>query len=133
MYVVRPQQFLTIISLLVQTGRNTVKVKMDLADAKNREIDVTHFEEKLEKFKGVFGKHVKDAATRYNNALEDIDAAIKQLQEMKEHLRLWVDHLYRAENNFEDITIRKLTYRNPTMRAKLEEARAANKIEEIKD
>ena len=133
MYVVRPQQFLTIISLLVQTGRNTVKVKMDLADAKNREIDVTHFEEKLEKFKGVFGKHVKDAATRYNNALEDIDAAIKQLQEMKEHLRLWVDHLYKAENNFEDITIRKLTYKNPTMRAKLEEARAANKIEEIKD
>ena len=133
MYVVRPQQFLTIISLLVQTGRNTVKVKKDLADAKNREIDVTHFEEKLEKFKGVFGKHVKDAATRYNNALEDIDAAIKQLQEMKEHLRLWVDHLYKAENNFEDITIRKLTYKNPTMRAKLEEARAANKIEEIKD
>ena len=133
MYVVRPQQFLTIISLLVQTGRNTVKVKKDLADAKNREIDVTHFEEKLERFKGVFGKHVKDAATRYNNALEDIDAAIKQLQEMKEHLRLWVDHLYRAENNFEDITIRKLTYKNPTMRAKLEEARAAKKIEEIKD
>ena len=52
---------------------------------------------------------------------------------MKEHLRLWVDHLYKAENNFEDITIRKLTYKNPTMRAKLEEARAANKIEEIKD
>ena len=66
MYVVRPQQFLTIISLLVQTGRNTVKVKKELADAKNREIDVTHFEERLENFKGVFGKHVKDAASRYN-------------------------------------------------------------------
>lgn len=131
MYVVRPQQFLTIISLLVQTGRNTVKVKKELADAKNREIDVTHFEERLENFKGVFSKHVKDAASRYNNALDDIDKAIKHLQSMKEDLRLWVDHLYKAENNFEDITIRKLTYKNPTMRAKIEEAREANRIEEI--
>lgn len=133
MYVVRPQQFLTIISLLVQTGRNTVKVKKELADAKNREIDVTHFEERLENFKGVFGKHVKDAASRYNSALEDIDKAIKQLQNMKDDLRLWADHLYKAENNFEDITIRKLTYKNPTMRAKLDEARKANKIEVIND
>lgn len=133
MYVVRPQQFLTIISLLVQTGRNTVQVKKELADARNREIDVTHFEERLENFKGIFGKHVKDAAARYNDALGDIDKAIKELQDMKEHLRLWVDHLYKAENNFDDITIRKLTYKNPTMRAKLDEARAANKIDEIKD
>ena len=131
MFVVRPQQFLAIISLLVQTGRNTVKVKKELADAKNREIDVTHFEEKLETFKGLFGKHVKDAADRYNDALSDIDEAIKQLQGMKEHLRLWVDHLYKAENNFEDITIRKLTYKNPTMKAKLDEARAQNRITEI--
>lgn len=133
MYVVRPQQFLTIISLLVQTGRNTVKVKKELADARNREIDVTHFEERLENFKGVFGKHVKDAAARYNNALEDIDKAIKQLQSMKENLRLWVDHLYKAENNFEDISIRKLTYKNPTMRAKIEEARKQNGQIEVKD
>lgn len=131
MYVVRPQQFLTIISLLVQTGRNTVQIKKELADAKNREIDVTHFEERLENFKGVFGKHVKDAASRYNSALDDIDKAIKQLQNMKEDLRLWVDHLYKAENNFDDITIRKLTYKNPTMKAKIEEARGANRIEEI--
>lgn len=130
MFVVRPQQFLTIISLLVQTGRNTVKVKKELADAKNRDIDVTHFEEKLEAFKGIFGKHVKDAAARYNSALNDIDKAIKQLQDMKEDLRLWVDHLYKAENNFEDITIRKLTYKNPTMKAKLDEARAQNRITE---
>lgn len=133
MYVVRPQQFLTIISLLVQTGRNTVKVKKELADARNREIDVTHFEERLENFKGVFGKHVKDAAARYNNALEDIDKAIKQLQSMKENLRLWVDHLYKAENNFEDISIRKLTYKNPTMRAKIEEARKQKGQIEVKD
>lgn len=133
MYVVRPQQFLTIISLLVQMGRNTVQVKKELADAKNREIDVTHFEEKLDSFKSKFGKHVKDAAGRYNDALEDIDKAIKQLQTMKENLRLWVDHLYKAENNFDDITIHRLTYRNPTMKALLDEAREIHTAEEVKD
>lgn len=132
MFVIRPQQFLTIISLLVQSGRNTVQVKKELADAKNRDIDVTRFEEKLENFKGIFGKHVKDAAARYNDALVDIDKAIKELQDMKEHLRLWVDHLYKAENNFDDISIRKLTYKNPTMKAMFEEAHAADEIEEIK-
>lgn len=55
------------------------------------------------------------------------------LQNMKEDLRLWVDYLYKAENNFDDITIRKLTFKNPTMKAKLDEAREANRIEEIKD
>ncbi len=123
MYVVRPQQFLTIISLLVQMGRNTIKVKKELADAKSREIDVTKFEEKLDKFKNVFSGHVKDAANRYNDAIADIDKAIANLQGMKENLRLWVEHLYKAENNFGDITIRKLTSNNPTMKAMLDEAR----------
>lgn len=126
MYVVRPQQFLTIISLLVQTGRNTYQMKKELSDARNRDIDVTHFEEKLNNFKNVFGGHVKDAAKRYQDALIDIDNAIKQLSNMKEHLRLWVDHLYKADKNFEDITIRKLTYMNPTMKEKLDEARKNN-------
>ena len=133
MYVVRPQQFLTIISLLVQTGRNTVQVKKELADARNREIDVTHFEEKLNRFKTVFGGHVEDAANRYKDALQDIDQAISQLSAMKEHLRLWVDHLYKADKNFEDLSIRKLTYMNPTMKAKLDEAREQNRITEIED
>lgn len=133
MYVVRPQQFLTIISLLVQTGRNTVKVKKELADAKNREIDVTHFEDKLNQFKNVFGKHVRDAANRYNDALVDIDKAIEQLTAMKENLRLWVDHLYKADKNFDDITIRKLTFKNPTLKAKLDEAREASRVEVIND
>lgn len=132
MYVVRPQQFLTIISLLVQTGRNTAQVKKELADAKNREIDVTNFEEKLDKFKSKFGGHVEDAAKRYNDALNDIDNAIEQLTKMKEHLRLWVDHLYKADKNLEDITIRKLTYQNPTMKAKFDEAREATKGIEVK-
>lgn len=128
MFVVRPQQFLSIIALLVQTGRNTVQVKKELAEAKNREVDVTHFEEKLDNFKRVFGGHVEDAAKRYQDALNDIDNAITQLTNMKEHLRLWVEHLYKADKNMEDLTIRKLTYQNPTMKVKFEEAR--NKISE---
>ena len=123
MFVVRPQQFLSIIALLVQTGRNTVQVKKELAEAKNREVDVTHFEEKLDNFKRVFGGHVEDAAKRYQDALSDIDNAITQLSNMKEHLRLWVEHLYKADKNMEDLTIRKLTFQNPTMKVKFEEAR----------
>lgn len=123
MFVVRPQQFLSIIALLVQTGRNTVQVKKELAEAKNREVDVTHFEEKLDNFKRVFGGHVEDAAKRYQDALSDIDNAITQLSNMKEHLRLWVEHLYKADKNMEDLTIRKLTYQNPTMKVKFEEAK----------
>ncbi|MCQ2267680.1 MAG: DUF2130 domain-containing protein [Bacteroidaceae bacterium] len=123
MFVVRPQQFLSIIALLVQTGRNTVQVKKELAEAKNREVDVTHFEEKLDNFKRVFGGHVEDAAKRYQDALSDIDNAITQLTNMKEHLRLWVEHLYKADKNMEDLTIRKLTYQNPTMKVKFDEAK----------
>lgn len=123
MFVVRPQQFLSIIALLVQTGRNTVQVKKELAEAKNREVDVTHFEEKLDNFKRVFGGHVEDAAKRYQDALNDIDNAITQLSNMKEHLRLWVEHLYKADKNMEDLTIRKLTYQNPTMKVKFDEAK----------
>ena len=129
MYVVRPQQFLSIISLLVQMGRNTAEIKKELADAKNKEIDVTRFEEKLEKFKGVFGGHVADAANRYNDSIKDIDAAIAKLQEMKENLRLWVDHLYKADKNLDDLTIRALTYQNPTMKAKFADAREGKAAE----
>ena len=123
MYVVRPQQFLTIISILVQMGRNTIKVKQELEKARNRDIDVSNFEARIEKIKKIFGGHIKDAANRYNDALQDIDKAIEQLTNMKEHLRLWVDHLYEAEGNLEDLTVRKLTSKNPTMQAKFEEAR----------
>lgn len=128
MYVVRPQQFLTIISLLVQMGRNTIKVKQELEDAKNRDIDVTNFEMKLDAFKSKFSGHVKDAASRYERAISDIDKAIENMEKMKDDLRLWVEHLYKAENNFEDISIRKLTFKNPTMKAKLDEAREQNKL-----
>ena len=134
MFVVRPQQFLTIISILVQTGRNTVKVKRELENARNREVDVTNFEAKVEKVKKVFGVHIKDAANRYNDALANIDKAIEELTNMKNNLRLWVDHLYDADGNLDDLTVRKLTYKNPTMKAKFDEARQiAAQAEEVTD
>jgi len=126
MFVIRPQQFLSIIALLTQMGRNTIKIKQELEIAKNKEVDVTKFEEKIGKFKSTFSKHVNDAANRYNGALKDIDKAIEQLTSMRENLRLWVEHLYKAENNFNDLEIKKLTSGNPTMRAKFEEARQLN-------
>lgn len=126
MFVVRPQQFLTIISLLVQTGRNTVNVKKELEDARNREVDVTMFEAKVARIKELFGVHIKDAEKRYNDAISDIDAAISNLNNMKENLRKWVDHMYKADGNLDDLTCRKLTYKNPTMKEKFDEARAKN-------
>lgn len=123
MFVVRPQQFLTIISLLVQNGRKTVAVKKELQEAKNREIDVTNFETKLTNFKNLFVGHLEDADKKYDESVNAIDTTIKQLLKIKESLRLWKDHLYKANNNIDDITIRKLTHNNPTMKKMLAEAK----------
>lgn len=131
MFVVRPQQFLTIISLLVQSGRKTVAVKKELEEAKNREIDVTNFEAKLTNFKDLFTTHLKQADDRYEEAIDDIEDAIKNLCDMRDKLRKWKDHLYQANKKIDDITIRKLTYKNPTMKKMLDEARKENTDVEI--
>lgn len=123
MYVVRPQQFLAIISLLVHMGRSTVKVKKELSESRNKEIDVTNFETKLEGFKNTFSSHVTHAYDRYNDALKDIDNTIAQLNKVKEDLQKWIGNLDKANNKLDEITIRKLTYNNRTMKAKFNEAR----------
>ena len=123
MYVVRPQQFLAIISLLVHMGRSTVKVKKELSESRNKEIDVTNFETKLEGFKNTFSSHVTHAYDRYNDALKDIDNTIAQLNKVKEDLQKWIGNLDKANNKLDEITIRKLTYNNRTMKAKFDEAR----------
>lgn len=123
MYVVRPQQFLAIISLLVHMGRSTVKVKKELSESRNKEIDVTNFETKLEGFKNTFSSHVTHAYDRYNDALKDIDNTIAQLNKVKEDLQKWIGNLDKANNKLDEITIRKLTYNNHTMKAKFDEAR----------
>lgn len=132
MYVVRPQQFLAIISLLVHMGRSTVKVKKELSESRNKEIDVTNFETKLEGFKNTFSSHVTHAYDRYNDALKDIDNTIAQLNKVKEDLQKWIGNLDKANNKLDEITIRKLTYNNRTMKAKFDEARQQD-ITEIRN
>lgn len=132
MYVVRPQQFLAIISLLVHMGRSTVKVKKELSESRNKEIDVTNFETKLEGFKNTFSSHVTHAYDRYNDALKDIDNTIAQLNKVKENLQKWIGNLDKANNKLDEITIRKLTYNNRTMKAKFDEARQQD-ITEIRN
>lgn len=132
MYVVRPQQFLAIISLLVHMGRSTVKVKKELSESRNKEIDVTNFETKLEGFKNTFSSHVTHAYDRYNDALKDIDNTIAQLNKVKENLQKWIGNLDKANNKLDEITIRKLTYNNHTMKAKFDEARQQD-ITEIRN
>lgn len=94
--------------------------------AQSKEIDVTNFENKIEEFKSKFGRHYELASRRFNEAIKQIDDTIAKLQKVK-------DSLIGSENNFrlanqdtEELTIRKLTYKNPTMKQKFEEARKKN-------
>lgn len=126
MYVVRPQQFLTIIQLLIQMGRNTVQMKHELAEARSKEVDVTNFENKIGKFREDFLRHCGHSAKKFEAAISAIDDSIAKLQKVKDNLLDSQDYLRMASDDTEDLTIRKLTYRNPTMKAKFDEARANN-------
>ncbi len=123
MYVIRPQFFVPFINLLVQASRKSLEYKKQLIQARNKEVDVTNFEAKIEDFKSKFGRHYQLASTKFQAAIKDIDATIAKLQKVR-------DELVGSENNFrlanqdtDDLTIRKLTYKNPTMKAKFEEAK----------
>lgn len=124
MYVVRPQQFLTIIQLLLQAGRNTVQVKRELAEARNKEVDVTNFENKLQNFRDTIERHYGFASKKFEAAIADIDATIKKLEAVKAELTSSQNYLRMADQDAANLTIRKLTYQNPTMKAKFEEARS---------
>ena len=125
MYVVRPQFFMPIISLLTQASKKSVEYQRELILAKQQSIDVTNFEKKLNDFKTKFGGHYQSACKKFNNAIEEIDKTIKSLQKMKEELLGSENYLRLANNDTENLTIKKLTYGNPTMKQKFEEARKA--------
>ena len=130
MYVIRPQFFIPIITLLVQAARKSLEYKRQLAIAQSKEIDVTNFENKLMDFKDKFGKNVSLAHDRFEDAIKAIDKSIADLQRVKENLLKSDDNLRRANDKVEDLTIRRLTYMNPTMKAKFDEAR--DNYEEVK-
>ena len=126
MFVVRPQFFMPIISLLTQASRKSVEYQRELILAKQQSIDVTNFENKLNDFRNKFGGHYQHACDKFNKAIEEIDKTIKSLQKMKEDLLSSENYLRLANNDTESLTIKKLTHGNPTMKQKFEEARKAD-------
>lgn len=123
MFVVRPQFFMPLISLLTQASKKSVEYQRELMIARQQSIDVTKFEDKLNDFRNKFGNHYQRASEKFHKAVEEIDKTIKSLQKMKEDLLSSENYLRLANNDTEDLTIKKLTRGNPTMKQKFEEAR----------
>lgn len=120
MYVIRPQFFIQIITLLRNAGMKSLDYKRQLSVMRNQNIDVTNFEEKLNKFREGFNKNYFNAANQFDTAMSEIDKSIDHLSKIKEALRLTSHHLRLANNKADDLTIKKLTYGNPTMKDKFE-------------
>lgn len=134
MYVIRPQFFIPLITLLVQMARKNVSLQKELLQARSLSVDITTFEGKLDEFKNKFGRDYRLASDRFKDAIGAIDKSIKDLQTVRENLVKSEDYLRLANDQAEGLTIRKLTYKNPTMKAMFDEARKnGSKIEEIKD
>lgn len=130
MYVVRPQFFMPLISLLSQASKKSIEYKKALAVAQQQSLDVTNFEAKVSCFRDKFGRHYELYSKKFQSAIDDIDATIKKLQKIKEELTSSENNLRLANKDTEDLEIRKLTRGNPTMTAKFEEARKANALSE---
>ncbi|AIZ56908.1 hypothetical protein Mpt1_c10380 [Candidatus Methanoplasma termitum] len=126
MYVVRPQSFISIITILRDNALKAIGYKSELAVIKNQNIDITNFEKDLEEFKEKFGRNYRLASERFRDAIDGIDKTMNQLQKTKEALLKSEDNLRLANDKAEDLTIKKLTRGNPTMTAKFDEARKIN-------
>ena len=118
MYVIRPQFFLPIISLLRNASMETLKYKSQIDLMKRENHDITNFESTLEQFKNAVGKNVSLAQDRFNDAISEIDKSITHLQKTKEALILSKKHLLSADSKSQDLTVKKLTRNNPTMKKK---------------
>ena len=133
MYVVRPQCFLPIIQILRDVARRTIEDRKALIAERNKNIDITNFEEELISFKTRFGQNILNSQKKFQEAIDAIDKSIKDLVKVKEALNLSIKHLGAADNKLEDLTIRKLTRNNPTMKGLFEEARALKEKTEAEE
>ena len=121
MYVVRPQFFIPIITILRNAALNAVSYKKELAIERNHNLDITHFEENMEEFKQRFGKNYELAARRFKEAIDDIDKTIKSLEKTKAALLSSENNLRLANNKAQDLSIKKLTKNAPSLRKQFEE------------
>ena len=130
MYVIRPQFFLPIISLLVQTSKKSLEYKQQLAIARNQSIDVTNFENQLLDFRDKFGRNYRLASEKFQTAIDEIDKSIAHLQKIKDALIGSENNLRLANDKAEALTIQKLTRGNATMTELFDKAREANRMVE---
>ena len=121
MYVVRPQFFIQLIGLLRNAALNSLKYKQELALVREQNIDITHFEDDLETFKNAFAKNYNSASTNFKKAIDEIDKAIKRMEAVKTALTTSENQLRLANNKLDDVSVKKLTRKNQTMKAKFEE------------
>jgi len=121
MYVVRPQFFIPIITLLRNAAMNSMKYKAELSLIRNQNIDITNFEDNINNFKEGFARNYELASRKFKTAIDEIDKTIDHLQKTKEALLSSENNLRLANNKADDLTIKKLTRGNPTMTAKFEE------------
>lgn len=132
MYVIRPQFFIQIISILRNAALNSLKYKQEAEMVKRQNIDVTNFESELNEFKDKFGKNYKDASDRFSNAIDEIDATIQHLMKVKDNLLKSEKHLTAAERKLDTLTIKKLTSGNATMKAMFAELESkSNPVEAL--
>lgn len=120
MYVVRPQLFIHLIGLLRNAALNSLKYKQELALIREQHIDITHFEEDLEQFKHAFAKNYQSASNNFKKAIDEIDKSIKRMEEVKRFLTTSENQLRLANNKLDDVSVKKLTRNNPTMRDKFQ-------------
>jgi len=116
-----------IITLLCQANKKSLDAKRELAIVRAQQVDVTNFEEKLTTFKDAFGRNVRLANERFADAIEEIDKTIAHLQKVRENLVKSGDNLSLADKKLQEVTIKRLTAGNPTMKAKFDEANEGNK------
>ena len=121
MYVIRPQFFKSMITLLVGAARKTVDYQRQLAEARSQSIDVTHFEDQLLAFKEAFGRNYRLASDKFKTAIDEIDKSIAHLQKIKDALIGSENNLRLANDKADALSIKKLTKGNPTMKAKFDE------------
>ena len=121
MYVIRPQFFIPIITLLRNASMNSMQYKAELSSMRNQNIDITNFEDNVTKFKEGFAKNYELASRQFKTAIDEIDKTMDHLQKTKEALLSSVNNLRLANNKADELTIKKLTQGNPTMKAKFDE------------
>ncbi|MDO4176995.1 MAG: DUF2130 domain-containing protein, partial [Bacillota bacterium] len=129
MYVVRPQFFIPIITLLRNAALNSLKYQRELAVVRNQQVDIRNFEEEMNNFKEQFGRNYELAGKQFNTAIEEIDKTIDHLQKTKDNLLRSLNNLRLANNKAEDLSIKKLTKNAPSVQEmfdELEEERRNN-------